>query len=570
MTVLTACDATLIRLTALPSGNWKGLRFLAGLLFLGLSLHAEAATCSWNKPVADPTPLDFTNTANWVGAAVPGVADTTLFTNTLTGRLRVQWSIPVTNAEATIDYIQPASGNHGIFFTNTAWTVTSRFAMMPSAFTHTNSLYIQHGTLNVTNPSHTAVLEVGSGTGLAQFQLLGGTVNLDLLVVTNTGGIVGAGTTAKIEGGTMNIFAGSTILSTNLGSNFSIGNTTNAALNYLGGTNLMRIALGRGVMIGNGSTLRVTGSNTVLDLDKSISVGYGGSGNRVLVENGAMLSLDRVAALVVGSGANAWSNVAATLQGSAGSVLVTDGGILRANMINTGTNGYGTVTISNAMVEFTVAAPTISPKTLGTIVMTNGTVSFLGTTNIDVKGNWNASLTNITFQGATALRLNNSTNRNTASQAYTFGTGGSTNYTRLELLNNALYRGGDVTIGAGGTLAARSGGGTVSSNLIFQSTGACELWIGPTGSSSRVTVGRDVTLGGAALTLRLTAAPQVNYPYVLIANDGPNAVNGQFASTTATAQFDGKTYVFAIRTNGGDGNDVTAVSSTGGTLMIVR
>lgn len=566
MTVLTACDTNPTRLPARPSGIWRALRVLAGLLLAGLSVPAGAATCSWNKPVADPTPLDFTNTANWVGAAVPGAADTALFTNTISGRVRIQWSIPVTNAEATIDYIQPPSGNNGFYFTNTALSVTSRFAMMPSVFTHTNSFFMLHGTLNVTNPAHTAVLEVGSGIGLAQFQLLGGVVNVDQFIATNANGTVGGGITYKLDGGTLNVLAGSTIWITN--GNFGIGVTTNANLNYLAGTNLLRIGFNRGLTIGLGSTLRASGVGTLVDVDHPISVGFGGPGNKLLVDNGGTLTV--WSGIAVGSGAAGISNVGAAAQGSAGSVLVTDGGILRANTINTGSNGYGTVTISNAVLEFSTASPAFSTKSIGTFVITNGTISFLGVTNVNVKGNWSASLTNFVFQGANTFRLDTSTNLNASSQVYTFASGSPSNYARLELLNNALYRGGHVTIGAGGTLAAPSGVSSVSSNLIFQSNGACELWIGPTGASSRVTVGRDVTLGGAALTLHLTAAPQMNYPYVLIANDGPNAVNGQFATTTATAQFDGKSYVFAIRTNGGDGNDVTAVTSTGGTLMLVR
>lgn len=549
-------------------GGWHPKPGLAVLFIVAvLASPANAATCSWNTTVADPAPADFTNTANWVGASVPGANDTALFTNKHTGRVRIKWSIPVSTAEAVVDYPQNFSGSHGLFLSNTIWTVSSRLALWPTTTVRTNSLYMQFGTLDVTNGARNAVFEVGSGIGLAQLQILGGTINVDCLSVTNTGGIIGVGTTSKIDGGTLAVFAGSAIISTNLNSNFDVGSVTNATLSYLGGSNLLRIASGRGLNVMRGSTLSVSGPGTLLVIDRPICASYVGIGNKVLVEKGATLTA--WPGLTVGDGAGSIAGMV-PLARAAGAVLVADGGVLRANILTTGTNGFGTVTVSNAVLEFSTAAPSIILKTPGSFVMTNGTVSFLGTNNVDVKGNWTASLTNITFQGSNTFRLNASINLNAASQAYTFGAGGATNYTRLELLNGAVYQGGPVTIGAGGSLAVPEGVGTVASNLTFQSAGSCEIWIGATGSSSRVIAGRDVSLGGAALVLHLTAPPQKDYSYVLIENTGANPVGGSFSSASVSASFDGKIYPFTIRKTGGDGNDVIARASSAGALMLVR
>jgi hypothetical protein len=71
-----------------------------------------------------------------------------------------------------------------------------------------------------------------------------------------------------------------------------------------------------------------------------------------------------------------------------------------------------------------------------------------------VKGNWSGSqLTNIAFQGANTFRLNAASNA-VSGQDYTFNTGlGATNYAGLEMINGATaWRGGNLTIGSGGTM----------------------------------------------------------------------------------------------------------------------
>jgi len=98
-------------------------------------------------------------------------------------------------------------------------------------------------------------------------------------------------------------------------------------------------------------------------------------------------------------------------------------------------------------------APTITPNGFGNIALNNGVISFRNLTGVNVTNNIaGSSLTNISFTGANAFRLNNSTNNTAAAQpqTYTFNTTGNpTNYAGLEMVNGGTaYTNGSVTIGS--------------------------------------------------------------------------------------------------------------------------
>jgi len=134
-------------------------------------------------------------------------------------------------------------------------------------------------------------------------------------------------------------------------------------------------------------------------------------------------------------------------------VLIT-GGLLEANSLTITAGSFGNV-ISNsgAVYQFSRFDPTITPAS-GSIVLDGGTIAFRGIANANVKYNWTGNLKNMTFLGDNAFRLNAATNATTPNQSYTFDTGlGSTNYTRLEMVNGyTCYRTGNVTLGGGGAI----------------------------------------------------------------------------------------------------------------------
>ena len=111
-------------------------------------------------------------------------------------------------------------------------------------------------------------------------------------------------------------------------------------------------------------------------------------------------------------------------------------------------------------------ATNVTANSSNSVVLHNGTISFRNITDANVFSIVNGSgfrITNMTFVGNNAFRLNNASNA-TGLATYTFNTGlGATNYSRLELQNNARWRSTTLRIGSGGSLV---GNGTVESTSV--------------------------------------------------------------------------------------------------------
>jgi outer membrane autotransporter protein len=129
---------------------------------------------------------------------------------------------------------------------------------------------------------------------------------------------------------------------------------------------------------------------------------------------------------------------------------------------------------------------------------------------------------------------------------------------------------GTGTFGAltvnGGTLAPGNSIGTMRVNGAFTigSGAVYEVEVDAAGRNDKVIVNGSVNLTGA--TLRVLAASGTYKPdseYVIIENDGSDAVNGEFARVTANLAFLSPTVIY----DGGTGNDVVLVLlPTGGSV----
>ena len=64
---------------------------------------------------------------------------------------------------------------------------------------------------------------------------------------------------------------------------------------------------------------------------------------------------------------------------------------------------------------------------------------------------------------------------------------------------------------------------------------------------------------------KAASAPQRNYPYLVMDNNG--TVSGSFSSSSVSASYDGQTYDFSVRR---DGNDVVVGWYAKGTLISIR
>jgi len=113
---------------------------------------------------------------------------------------------------------------------------------------------------------------------------------------------------------------------------------------------------------------------------------------------------------------------------------------------------------------------------------------------------------------------------------------------------------GAVTVNSGGTLAPGSAIGTINTgNLTFNAGSVYEVEVDAAGNSDRTSVTGTVSLGGATLSvLAENGAYATATDYLIINNDGADAVAGTFGSLTSNLAFLDP----SVNYTGGDGNDV--------------
>jgi autotransporter-associated beta strand protein len=155
---------------------------------------------------------------------------------------------------------------------------------------------------------------------------------------------------------------------------------------------------------------------------------------------------------------------------------------------------------------------------------------------------------------------------------------------------------GMVSIGSGGRLAPGDGPGTLHTDGLALTAGAhfdAAISGNSPGSYGQDDVTRGVSLGGATLDLSASSgyAPRAGDEYILVRNDGSDAVGGTFIAGSGidavgpgaalpegvvlSADFLGSGLVARLTYRGGDGNDVAAVvdgplshASPGGSLTL--
>jgi hypothetical protein len=270
-----------------------------------------------------------------------------------------------------------------------------------------------------------------------------------------------------------------------------------------------------------------TSTASVLNAGAPISIGtsINDHHNWMTVDQGGLVT--NVAAINLGTSSNCFNNFVAINGGqvfSAGTlsvgtgqiasnntVTVTNGGLLQCSSISMGTAsmpGSGNrVTIGGGILQFTTGNPVITNNNADAassrVAINNGTVSYrLSSGVMDLTNNWSGTGngiggTNVAWSGSNALRLNNSTATNTLAGGYTFANNlGSTNYTRLELVN-----GTNMVKGAGITFDGAHGGTLMLSNTVASfpcgvamTGGATNILAGPVTVLSNFTIGADAVI----------------------------------------------------------------------------
>lgn len=344
------------------------------------------------------------------------------------------------------------------------------------------------------------------------------------------------------------------------GGNFNINPTGNSGIDMghaAGGTGVIQVAGANSVFAYNGVGIVRVGSDGV--------VGHAAGVGQLIVSNKASF-FSGTGSLTVGT----------AVGGTGSTVLASDGGLLDFNNAALTVGNFAGNTVSNigGVFQFASASSVITPGAPDKVAVSGGTIAYRNIANADVRCSQSAyqlaSDAKVSYTGNNTFRLNNASNT-TSSQDYTFDTThGSANFANLELYNGSLYRGGNVTIGSGGSLFVTNGTSTISGNLTLGSGSTYHVRLGSTGSYDRVAVGGTVTLGGT-LDLQLTAPPVRGYFYTLIdvAGSSPASVSGSW-SGTVNASYGGTNYVLSVLTGRGDGNNVVAAWLTRGTVVFVE
>jgi hypothetical protein len=242
-------------------------------------------------------------------------------------------------------------------------------------------------------------------------------------------------------------------------------------------------------------------------------------------------------------------------------VLIEDGGMLddvyQIRTVN-GANTDCVVTNIGGIFVFDRGNPSLIVDDPSDILLRDGTMGFRDNVNIPVRQGGTV-LTNITYEGTNAMRLQNASTATPSPDDYVFETGhGPTNYYRLELRSNSTFNGSLTIGGSGGELALSDGASTAANDLTLQSGATLEVTVGGMSGATLNAQGA-VTLGGADLEVVLDAPPIDGHVYTIINKTSGGTIPDAFASGEVTAQFGGETYEFKVRVNAGDGNDVEIV-----------
>ena len=431
-------------------------------------------------------------------------------------------------------------------------------------------------------------------TGTGSVFSIGGYAYLGLmgpnnqLVVTNGGTVNGyelhlaAGGDAGHPNGTNNsVLVTGTNSTLYMWGNFNMGEGYSArgrlVVNNGGNANLANsISIGA-AGTSPGHEIIVSDPGSVLSMGPGYGIWMGpSSGNRLVVTNGGRVNLN--SSLTVSSGAAATNNSVLVTgansmlwltrsgatrtitigSAASASLLVLDQGIVElsgngATGSALATGAYGVITNWGGVYQFAggIDANQIVNGTPGSIVITNGTVSFRAVTTASVFCNQSGqpldSTNKMVWMGDNTFRLNNATN--VAGQNYTFQTGTATNFAGLSLINGSRYR-GNVSVGTGGTLSFAGGEQTLAGNLTMQSDATLALSLA--GSNDYLTVTGAVNLASAQLQVTLATDPTLLYPIRFLRTGGLGGT--KLGVNWVEAAYGGKIYGMKVRYDE-NGND---------------
>ncbi|EXI82138.1 MAG: hypothetical protein AW10_00824 [Candidatus Accumulibacter appositus] len=232
-----------------------------------------------------------------------------------------------------------------------------------------------------------------------------------------------------------------------------------------------------------------------------------------------------------------------------GTLIMGDGASVNANVVNIGmaVGGNGTLTlVENFSGSFATT----------TLNLANGVFAF-GNNTLAIGG-----------AGSIAVEIVNLSGGLLSGNTVDLDSGGSFNFTggRLDIttFNGSLQDDGG-TLAAGHTAVGTT---TLNGDYLLSTSGTLEIDLAGAGAGvgyDQLTVNGAVDLDGTGavggmLDLVLNFAAQLNDRFIIIENDGVDAISGEFFGLAEGGSlqeiYGGQIYSFAISYAGGDGNDV--------------
>ena len=488
----------------------KKLLIIAIVFLVGLS---QAATIQWSSTTGG----DYTNGANWTGGVVPGTNDVASFNLDASYSLALTANVITNSALEFNGNIETVSLNLN---SNTLVLVSAGAAYAQSTSRYvvqTNTVTISNGTILMPNNGSTAI---GAG-------YLVSSNTIATLIFSNVTLNAAAFNLAWVNGGgvgrvTWNLYNSEVTLQ-----NFALGWTRGGPSPGTGNVlvNASTLTVTNEIVVadyGNGLTCNLTVTNGTINALGGIFLGINGIpgpapviGNLNILENGQVYA----GGVGVQLGYTAYGNVFLS-----GPNALLESGTIALNYYT----GHCSLTNNGGVLQFTNASPTITPGAFGNFMITNGTVSFRGITNADVKCNQSGkaldSTNKVAFYGNNTFMLNAATNATTG-QAYTFSSFyGTTNWANLFMVNGSTrYRGSatdtlifdvtashiisntaaqiDLVYTNSGAFVSYNSSVTFSSNATFNGTVSLSSNVL---SSSGVLVKGALTIGGGA-TLNISS-----------------------------------------------------------------
>ncbi|WP_292883691.1 DUF4347 domain-containing protein [Nisaea sp.] len=449
---------------------------------------------------------------------------------------------------------------------NTITTVSHLYMQIGSSRTITINSDLQMGAGGdriFAAQSGNAVLN-GSVTNVGTVQINGGTTTL--------GTTTSAGTIDILSGGTLRFTTDATYTSAIEIEDTATIDTNGRSVSFSGaftddGTNAL-VKTGSGTLTLSG-TNTASGTMTVNQGTLSVAADANLSGGAVTI-NGGTLAV---------TGATTINN-AIVLGSSNGTINASANASVSGNITGTGSlTKIGTSTLTLAGTNTYSGGTTISGGTLrlsgGNALSDSGTVTVNAGATLDLN-NTSETIGSLAGSGTVSVGSGSITLSSAGSNSFSgsmTGTGTFTVASGVTLKGTSTYATA-VTVQSGGTIAPGNSPGKISTgNLTLSSGSTAEMEINGTTAGTQydqIAVTGTVTISNATLTTNFGYTSAIGDSYVLIDNDGTDAVTGTFSGLAEGATIVSGVDYYQISYAGGTGNDVvltriaTPVASSSG------